>query len=257
MNIHLPDSHDVLNVPLVCAMCAALLTAGAVASSEPKSDEPAPEKQSQEQSKEPSQEGDKTPPNRLPGLDELLDLPSSGAKKTDQQPRLDPDQLELDRALNAQMVSEMFQQAVQQMADAADLLRKAHNTGLATQRVQEEIILKLNKLIEEAERQQSSSSSSSSSSRQQGQKKGKQPSQPQQARNKGNQGDNRGERTPPAGQQANLKGKIDSLGAAWGSLPARLRDALLQGAGDTYSSLYESLTEAYYRKLAEQHKDQQ
>ena len=37
-----------------------------------------------------------------------------------------------------------------------------------------------------------------------------------------------------------------------GMLPARLRQALLQGSADRYSSLYESLTETYYRRLAEE-----
>ncbi len=252
MMVHLSHRHTALGFSLSCAVCVSLLNVSTTVASVQQSSEPAPEKKPQKStSKEP------TPAQALPDLDDLLDLPSTGDKNKDGRPKLDPDQLELDRALNAQTVSEMFQQAVQQMADAADLLRKAHDTGLATQRVQEEIILKLTKLIEEAERQQSSSSSSSSSQQQQKQKqKSKQPAQPQQAQNQGNQGENKGERTPPAGQQANLKGKIDSLGAAWGALPTRLREALLQGAGDTYSSLYESMTEAYYRKLAEQNKDQ-
>jgi hypothetical protein len=251
MMVRFPERHTVFGFSLWRAACASLLTIGSVASAAQKSSEPASEKKPQESTdKEPA------PVEALPDLDDLLDLPSTRDENKDGRPQLDPDQLELDRALNAQTVSEMFQQAVQQMADAADLLRKAHDTGLATQRVQEEIILKLNKLIEEAERQQSSSSSSSSSQQQQKQKqKSKQPAQPQQAQNQGNQGENKGERTPPAGQQANLKGKIESLGAAWGALPTRLREALLQGAGDTYSSLYESMTEAYYRKLAEQNKD--
>ncbi len=41
-------------------------------------------------------------------------------------------------------------------------------------------------------------------------------------------------------------------GAAWGNLPARLRDALLQGSGDVTSAKWEALTREYYKRLAEQ-----
>jgi len=206
----------------------------------------------------PKKESKETKSTPLPSLDDLLDMPRADKDKKPQDAKseLNPDKLKLDRALDKPNVSEMFQQAVEQMADAAKLLKDAHNVGVDTQRVQEEIIKKLEKLIEEAENQQSSSSSSSSSQQQQ-QQQGKQPQQPQDGQNQGNKGDNKGARTPPGGQSAQLTGRIDSLGAAWGALPARLRNALLQGAGDTYSSLYESLTEAYYRRLAEQNKGSQ
>ena len=189
----------------------------------------------------------------LPDLDELLGLPGEDDDDADAPPLISPEDLELERALDAQTVSEMFQQAIQQMADAATLLRESHSAGPATQRVQEEIIRKLEKLIEEAEKQQSQSSSSSSSQQQQQQQQQQPPQQPQANESQQtNQGDNRDERLPPGGQEARLSGEIDAMAAAWGALPARIREALLQGAGDTYSSLYESMTEAYYRRLAEQ-----
>jgi hypothetical protein len=37
----------------------------------------------------------------------------------------------------------------------------------------------------------------------------------------------------------------------WGSLPQRVRDMLLQGRNEKFSSLYEKLTGEYYRRLAE------
>lgn len=201
------------------------------------------------------------PAPALPGLDELLGLPPEKKPADAGAPGSTPEERELDRALRARQVSEMFAQAVQQMADAATLLRDERDPGLATQRVQEEIITKLEKLIEEAERQQQKSSSSSSSSKKQGSQQRRQPKQSQksQAQNRGRSphGENRGERTPPGAQSAKLNGQIDALKAAWGALPARVREALLQGAGDTYSSLYQSLTEAYYKRLAEQDKEPQ
>ncbi len=231
-----------------CALsvaCALLFVPYASAQEQPS--EPAKE----EPAKEAPAEKKPAPPKALPDLDELLGLPTE--KKTDPEaPLVDPEQLELERALESRNVSEMFEQAVQQMSDAAKLLSESRSVGPATQRVQQEIITKLEKLIEEAEKQQSSSSSSSSSSSQQQQQQ-QQPQQPQPGQNQqANQGDNRDERLPPGVQQAQLNGQIDAMVAAWGALPARVRDALLQGAGDKYSSLYESMTEAYYRRLAEQ-----
>jgi hypothetical protein len=38
----------------------------------------------------------------------------------------------------------------------------------------------------------------------------------------------------------------------WGGLPQRVRDMLLQGRGEKFSSLYEQMTREYYRKLAEE-----
>lgn len=214
-----------------------------------------PEAPKEDPKPQPAEEKPK-PAEPLPGLDELLGLPEG--EKSDDAPIIDAEQLELERALESRNVSEMFQQAVQQMADAAKLLRESRSAGPTTQRVQQEIITKLEKLIEEAEKQQSQSSSSSSSSQQQQQQQQQQPQQPQPGQSQQpQQGENRDERLPPGGQQARLSGQIDAMAAAWGALPARIRDALLQGAGEKYSSLYESMTEAYYRRLAEQNKEPQ
>ena len=57
----------------------------------------------------------------LPDLDELLGLPGEDDDDADAPPLSSPEDLELERALDAQTVSEMFQQAIQQRADAATL----------------------------------------------------------------------------------------------------------------------------------------
>lgn len=237
-------------------LVGALAAVGVLATPSARAQEAPPAEPAAESKPVVSDGADAEPVEALPDLDELLGLPPE-KKPEDAGPT--PEDLELERALRAQQVSEMFQQAVQQMGDAASRLRSAGDAGLTTQRVQQEIITKLEKLIEEAEQQQQQqSSSSSSSSQQQQQQQQKQPQQSQQSQQQPSEqrrGDNRGENTPPGFQQANLSGEIDALRAAWGSLPARVRDALLQGAGDTYSSLYQSLTEAYYKRLAEQDKE--
>jgi hypothetical protein len=55
----------------------------------------------------------------------------------------------------------------------------------------------------------------------------------------------------PAERQA----RLDTARAAWGNLPERVRDSLLEGSSDYFSSLYEAMTEAYYKKIAEEAKE--
>ena len=67
-----------------------------------------------------------------------------------------------------------------------------------------------------------------------------------------NQGEPSDRQEGPAGQDAQLGAQALLDGARWGNLPARLREALLQGSSDSYSSLYKSMTESYYKRLAEE-----
>lgn len=196
----------------------------------------------------------------LGDLDDLLGITKpatpQGAEKPEELPAggVDRDKLELERRLTAQEVTDKFRTAVQQMKETADRLALARDAGLQTQRIQREIIENLDVLIKQAESQSQSSGQSSGQSRQSGQPQ-QQPAQPQQQRGQQNQageGENRGEATPPAFQDGQGNNAQDLRHAAWGSLPQRVRDALLQGSGDSFSSLYRSLTEEYYRKLAEE-----
>lgn len=197
-------------------------------------------------------------PEPLPSLDELLGLePPDRAAEGGANTAVDPDRAELDRTLSGEQAADMFIQAVQQMADAADLLEIASAPGAQTQRLQDEIIRKLDILIEQAKQQQSSSSSSSSSSGDPSQQQqGQQPDQPQPGQqqagkqDQAGEGDNKDEQTPPGLQEGPLADRLDELHAAWGSLPVRIREALSQGSGDQFSAFYQSMTESYYRKLA-------
>ena len=67
-------------------------------------------------------------------------------------------------------------------------------------------------------------------------------------------GDNRSENTPPGLRTGALRPEEAADLAAWGSLPERVRDALVQGSSDSFSAAYRRLTEAYYRMLAEEPK---
>jgi len=192
-----------------------------------------------------------------PSLDDLLDIDDDeqpgAAAATDQSERE-----ALQRALDEAAISDVFEGALEQMALSAKLLDELFDPGLETQRVQEEIIARLSELIERApnQSQQSSGNSSSSSSSQQ---PGAQPLSraPNQA-NRQNPGEQRGpadntrEGDPPPPQDASLNIVLDETRREWGSLPERIRDMMLQGQSGFKSSLYRTLTEEYYKRLAEE-----
>jgi hypothetical protein len=206
-----------------------------------------------------AQEKQATPPAVAPApqpsLDELLGLtPDKPAKPEGDAPppSADPVRTALDRKLTAREVSEQIEQAVQLMGDTALRLSTSRDTGIETQRMQDEIIRKLDMLIQSAQQQQQQQRSSSSSSNGDPSQQPAQPQGQQQTNQGGQAEDSQSEAMPPAGGDAKPNPEIAARGAAWGSLPERVRDALLQGNADQYSSLYQRWTEAYYRRLAEE-----
>ncbi len=52
-------------------------------------------------------------------------------------------------------------------------------------------------------------------------------------------------------QQGDINTMIEEQRTEWGNLPQRVREMLLQGREEKFSSLYEELTREYYRRLAE------
>ncbi len=212
-------------------------------------------------SKQESKSADKpTPPK---SLDDLLGLPKTsdkGAspKPTDLPPSNDGPaqaQRELERALRGESVGEMFEEAVLLMRDAASRVTDRKDVGATTQRMQEEILARLDAVIAKAQQNQEQSSSSQSQSGQSqeqqqnpGQRGQQQQQQQQQAQGEPQDSTGAGTRQ----DSAQTRNWIDSAAPTWGKLPQRLRDALLQGAGDSFSSLYERMTEDYYRRLAEE-----
>ncbi|MEM1165649.1 MAG: hypothetical protein AAGI30_05095 [Planctomycetota bacterium] len=195
----------------------------------------------------------------LLGLDEAEPPTQPEAEPAENQ-AVDPNERRLERELTGEQAAEELEQAVQLMSDAADLLRDAGDVGVPTQRLHQEIITKLDILVEFAEQQQQQQ-------QQQGQQQQQQQSQQQQQQQAGQQqgarqqgaeqrrqqqaNDSQGNPMPPGFEQGPLA-DIDTGSAAWGALPARLRERLLEGASDRFSSLHRAATEAYYRRLAEQ-----
>ena len=122
---------------------------------------------------------------------------------------------------------------------------------------------RLEQLIDAARRQQQQQQqqSSSSSSSQQQQDVGRQESRSREQQQQGAEqqqqqqpagGAEPGEGLPPGFQDGPLDSEIAEEGEEWGALPERVRDMLLQGRRERFSSLYERLTRAYYRRLAEE-----
>lgn len=248
---------------LIC-LASPLAAAPAIAAPAPQDQKPAEqqEKPAEEQEQKPAEQQEEapeeeTPPAPLPDLDELLGLEEEEeAESEEEAPPAPPtdQERELQRRLTAQEAEDAFEEAVRQMGEVAETLRVARDPGVRTQRVQEDILKKLDMLIEQAEQNQSQSQSQQSQSqpRPQQRQQQQQQQQGQQSQSSNTQGDNRQEMLPPGGQEAPLRDLLDAAQAAWGSLPPRVRDVLLQGSSDRFSSMYESLTEEYYRRLAEE-----
>jgi hypothetical protein len=192
-------------------------------------------------------ESDSAKSDPLPTLDELLGL-------KEQSPSTDPNDDALDAILSPREAGEALGDAISLMDRVAQRIDADNDISIATQRLQEDILRKLDQVIESAQNNQqggggSSSSAQSSSSNQQ------QPNQQQQQGNnqqQGSPGSESGQESMPGGSSAASPG--DALapdGVSWGALPQRVRDALSQGFSDKYSELYRTLTEEYYRALAE------
>ena len=127
---------------------------------------------------------------------------------------------ELQRELAEAQILDAFRLAVEKMQISADLLDVRFDPGLGTQRVQEDIIAKLQQIIDQAKKQNQGSSSSSSSSSQPPEdkqdpgKQDKQQQQPSESRNDRPQ--ESGEGDPPGRQDGDLNTIIDETRQEWG-----------------------------------------
>ncbi len=195
-----------------------------------------------------------------PTLDDLLgieeDDSGEGAAETAERQQ----QQELEQRLGEQRMADAFEGAIEQMQLSAELLDEKFDAGLGTQRVQEEILAGLDTLIDEAKKNQNQSAAQSMTQQQQQQQRNP-GRQNQQQRDQQNQNPSEQERNqnpsdttegdPPPRQEGDLNTMLDETRAEWGSLPARIREQLLQGRREKFSSLYDRMTREYYRRLAE------
>ena len=199
-------------------------------------------------------------PEDPPSLDDLLNIEGdadSGAAETAAESER---QGALDAALAEQEPEQAFQAAVTEMLQSVDRLRDDQATGLGTQRLQARIVDRLQVLIDSAKKQQQQQQqqqqSSSSSPQEQKDPGRRSEGEPQQQQQDSQPRDGDGEsmesiQNPPP-QSADLEGVLDESRIEWGGLPPRVRDMITQGMRDQVSQLYRSLTEAYYRRMAEE-----
>jgi len=198
-------------------------------------------------------------------LDELLGLDEDEQTQSAEDAARRARDEQLQRKLSELSESSAFEQAMNKMSLSAELLDNEFDTGLGTQRVQKQILEKLDELIEMADNQPnqqgspSSSSSNSEQQQQQQQQPGKQQRQQNQQTTKG--GDRTGsgdvENVLPPGQDPeDVNTVIEETRTEWGNLPQRVRNMLLQGRREKFSSLYEQLTREYYKRLAEEGSDE-
>ncbi|MBX3405400.1 MAG: hypothetical protein KF869_01445 [Phycisphaeraceae bacterium] len=228
----------VLPACMFCGLASAQSTPTPPAPADPK---PAPAQPAAEPKAEPPK-GD-----ALPSLDDLLGLGEGPGED-------DAEKAQLDKLLSGQEIGQAFQQAVALMGDAAKRLTESRDVGLATQRVQEDALRKLDQLISSLDRQSQQQQQQSQSQQQDDPQNSPRQRQQQQQQQQQQQaaGSDPQESDGPTLQEGGLNPLLDSARAAWGALPARVREMLMQGSADRFSALYNKRTQEYYRRLAEE-----
>ncbi len=190
------------------------------------------------------------PRDEPPTLDELLgltrDRPAAERPPTDIIEKLTGEAQASEQG--GPDIAALFVEAIESMEQSASLLLDNREVGLATQRFQEEAILKLDTLIAQAQQQQNQQQQP----QQQQSPQQAPPQQQQQQQNQpGTEASRSGDNRPPL-RQGELDGAMTETGSEWGRLPPRIRELLRQGRGDVAARLYQRLTEIYYQRLAEE-----
>jgi hypothetical protein len=215
-----------------------------------------PEEKPQTSPPKPPAQTTPTPPAdkpALPSLDEALGL----AKPAQAQPPKKEGETvpgDLDRALKGEEAGDELQRAIALMDKSAKRLEGDKDTSLNTQRMQEETVRLLDAVVKKNNQKKNSQSKQQQQQQQQNQQQQQQPNQSQQSQQ--NQQQQPGQDTSPSVERggdtnARLRTGMDAARAAWGNLPQRVRQLLVQGSGDQFSKEYQRLTEEYYKRLGE------
>jgi hypothetical protein len=212
------------------------------------------------------QEGEGKPKDDAPrSLDDLLGIPSTDSKSGEAAADRSSDR-RLEQSLDGVNMQDLVVRAMDGMREAARRLGQDRDAGLGTQRIQQDIVTTLDRLLAEAQKQQQSSKGSSRSrSRQQSQSSDDDPSERNgqsasssarsessaaSASSEPGSDESTGQR--PADEAAVSGAELDESRVEWGRLPERVRELILQGRRDRVSTLYERITREYYRRLAEE-----
>jgi len=190
-----------------------------------------------------------------PSLDDLLGLETDESEaQADEAARAESER-ELQRRLDEKEITDAFLVALDKMATSATRLGELFDTGLTTQRVQQDILAKLDQLMDKAREMQSlgqaSASRSTSSPSSRSQSPGQRKNQANNSRRDRSPQDSQAGDPPPR-QDGDIHTILQEGGVEWGNLPERIRQDLLQGRNDKFSSMYRQLTEEYYKRLAEE-----
>ncbi len=222
---------------------------------------PPAEQSKKEQAKQEKPKDDKPQPSKdEQSLDELLGLEKDkkdggDAKPIDQKEVTKPPQdAALERALKPGEERDDFKQAVDMMKETSDRMVSSKDVGLDTQRLQEQVLRKLDKMIDDAQKNQGKKSKQKPQDQQQDQQ---QQQQQQSSQSKpSSQTGKEAKGGDVAQQNAQANTVAGGAEAAWGGLPPHVRDALMQGLSDRFSTSYQRLTEEYYKRLASQERVQ-
>ena len=176
-----------------------------------------------------------------PSLDDLLGLETDKSEvQADEAARAESER-ELQRRLDEKEITDAFLVALDKMATSATRLGELFDTGLATQRVQQDILAKLDQLIDKARQMQSlgqtSASQSSSSQRSRSQNPGQRKNQANNSRRRDATPQDSQAGDPPPRQEGDIHTILQEGGVEWGNLPERLRQELMQGRNDKFSSM--------------------
>lgn len=187
-----------------------------------------------------------------PTLDELLQLepPAQPVAPAPDQPL---DEV-VSKGLQGIKTPDGLEMVLREMQEAEDNLGEQLNAGIETQRLQESALSRLDTLIAEAKKQcsvcQGGSSGSEARPENTGSRANAKPATKGSATDSEN---NDGNFSPGAVGPVGPDGRpLSQTRSEWGNLPPRLRDELVQSMRERFSLIYQSLTEAYYRRLAEE-----
>ena len=212
-----------------------------------------------------------------PSLDDLLGLdpaPAEPADSTDStetpatDPAVDPTS---DPTPAPEPAGEAFAAAAAQMEQAASRLDASRDPGLDTQRLQEDVLARLDQLIAEAINNAappppsggggSGSGKPDNGDAQPGGEPGNgdgapapgagQPSGAPAGASPGSEASQGGFSPGQVGPTGPEAGPLREVRTEWGALPPRLRDELSNGLDEPFSPVYRRQTEAFYRRLAE------
>ena len=239
-------------ITLVSSVASLLFTSTLVCSNDARQDDSPPKSE---------KSGEKDPPK---SLDELLGI-DEGSREDDSLLE-NRDRKKLEDRLQEREIESDLESAIDDMDLAAEMISTDGNVGMDLQRLQQSIIDRLDAVIEEAKRRQEeqqssgSSSSSDSSSQQSTSEPPSNTSSDQQEEDEGSA--TAGDRTDgsASGQsqtmnvvQSGSEGVLfEESDVEWGRLPDRVREVIRQGMRESISRRYKALTEAYYRRLAEE-----